>query len=336
MLQRRPESTDLLPVVRASDLDEPTSDRCWLVESLWARAGVGLIGGAPKSCKSWLGLDLAFSIASSTPCLGRFAVLDPGPALVYLAEDSAAVVRQRFAFLARQRQLDLAALPLYVITAPSLRLDLNRDQQRLERTLAAFAPRLLLLDPFVRLHRINENDAGEVSGLLAFLRELQRKYDLAVVVVHHARKNATSGVAAGQGLRGSGDLHAWGDSNLYLRRQRNELVLTIEHRAAAAPDPITLALSADTQDQVHLEIADNPSAARSPDHRAAELDDEILRALAQTGPMRRDDLRAALRVRNERLGLALQRLVANGRLQRHGDRWLPPDSPIPSRPSIVT
>jgi RecA-family ATPase len=52
---------------------------------------------------------------------------------------------------------------------------------------------------------------------LAYIRELQRQLDLSVILVHHTRKNAAGGIAAGQGLRGSSDLHAFGDSNLYLR-----------------------------------------------------------------------------------------------------------------------
>jgi hypothetical protein len=39
-----------LPVVRAADIDDSDSRAAWLVESLWARAGVGILGGAPKSC----------------------------------------------------------------------------------------------------------------------------------------------------------------------------------------------------------------------------------------------------------------------------------------------
>jgi hypothetical protein len=50
---------------------------------------------------------------------------------------------------------------------------------------------------------MDENHAGEVAGLLAYFRSLQRQLDLSVVLVHHTRKNAAAGVAAGQGLRGS-------------------------------------------------------------------------------------------------------------------------------------
>jgi RecA-family ATPase len=62
-------------------------------------------------------------------------------------------------------------------------------------------PRLLVLDPFVRLHRIDENASGEVAPLLAYLRELQRRHGVAVVVVHHAKKGAGR-IRAGQALAG--------------------------------------------------------------------------------------------------------------------------------------
>ena len=84
-----------------------------------------------------------------------------------------------------------------------------------------------MLDPLVRLHRIDENHAGDVAELLGYLRTLQRELALSVLLVHHTRKNA----AGGLGLRGSGDIHAFGDSNLYLRRAEEHLILSSEHRS---------------------------------------------------------------------------------------------------------
>jgi len=55
-------------------------------------------------------------------------------------------------------------------------------------TVAEPRPKLLVLDPFVRLHRIDENISGKVAPLLACLRELRRRFHIAVVLVHHARK----------------------------------------------------------------------------------------------------------------------------------------------------
>lgn len=312
---------DALPVVRAAELDDGDALPRWLVHTLWARAAVGVLGGAPKCCKSWLALDLAVSVASGTACLGAFHVDDAGPVLLYMAEDAAPVVKARLTGICRARQLDLADVPIHVITAPVLRLDRGRDQARLRDAVRRYVPRLLVLDPFVRLRRIDENDAGEVSALLGFLRTLQRQHDVAVLVVHHARKNGGAGAQAGQSLRGSGDFHAWGDSNLYLRRQKDALVLTIEHRAAAAPDPLRLQLVADAD--VHLALApgDNSSEHDVP----RDLDPLVLDALGRAGrALSRSQLRAELRVRNERLGDALVRLVASGAVTRDGDRWAVP------------
>ena len=194
---------DALPVVRAADLDDGDALPRWLVDTLWGRAAVGVLGGAPKSCKSWLALDLAVSVATGTACLGAFDLDDAGPVLLYMAEDAAPVVKARLSGICRARSLELASVPIHVITVPVLRLDRGRDQARLRDAVRRYAPRLLVLDPFVRLHRIDENDAGEVSALLGYLRTLQRQYDVAVLVVHHARKNGGAGAQAGQSLRGS-------------------------------------------------------------------------------------------------------------------------------------
>lgn len=313
-----------LPVVRASDLESAPPERRWLVDSLWARAGVGIIGGPPKACKSWLGLDLALSVASNTPCLGRFEVRDSGPVLVYLAEDGLSSVKQRLLGLCRHRSIDLARIPVDVITASSLRLDLERDRARLDHTLRACRPRLLLLDPFVRLHRIDENSAGDVSALLAFLREMQREHDVAIAVVHHARKNGPAGMDSGQALRGSGDFHAWTDSALYVRRQKDCLAVTVEHRAAPSLAALSLVL-AGHGDDVHLDLVDTPDDDASPDTRA-----RLLAALDDAGGVAtREALRAALHVRNERLGSLLAELTCEGLLAREASGWRRVPVPLP-------
>ena len=86
---------DTLPVQRAAELEVQPPEQTWLIQDLWGQAAVGIIGGAPKCGKSWLGLDMALSVASATPCLGRFTVQAQGPALVFLAEDSLPAVRAR-------------------------------------------------------------------------------------------------------------------------------------------------------------------------------------------------------------------------------------------------
>ena len=316
---------ETLPVVRAADLDEPDPARRWLIEPLWIHGGVGTIGGLPKSCKSWMAMDVAVSVASGTPCLDTFPVCDAGGVLLYMAEDAAPLVKARLLGLCRHRGLDLNALPIDVITAPTVRLDLLTDQHRLAETVRRQAPRLLVLDPFVRLHQVNENQAGEVAAILGYLRALQRAYNVAVIVVHHARKNGSS--TGGLSLRGSGDFFAWVDTALSLRRRQHTLVLSVEHRAAAPPDPLTLALLGTEQD-MHLGIVRAEELAPP---ATTDLDAMILDALEHAGSdgLERASLRAAVRARNERVGEALTRLAAAGHIVRRGDCWVRVPLPTP-------
>src|SRR5271165_3515737 len=259
---------------------------------------------------------MALSVATGTACLGKYAVPQPGPVLVYLAEDALPVVRERVEGMARHRGLDLGAVDIHVITAATLRLDREPDRARLLETTRRLRPRLLLLDPLVRLHGIDENHAGEVAQLLAYFRSLQRQLDLSVLLVHHTRKNAAGGVAAGQGLRGSSDIHAFGDSNLYLRRTREHLVLSSEHRAAPAQAPVYLELVATDAETTHLQVI-----AELQDGKRRGLEEQVLDLLPQGTVLTRAKLRDSLAVQNERLGAALESLERAGRLCRTSAGW---------------
>ena len=148
------------------------------------------------------------------------------------------------------------------------------------------------------------------------IRSLQREFDLSVVLVHHTRKNAAEGVAAGLGLRGSGDIHAFGDSNLYLRRTEQHLILASEHRAAPASSPVYLELVATDAATTHLEVIAEPD-----DANGRGLEQQVLDLLAQGEVLTRTRLREALAVNNERLGTALESLERAGRASRTPRGW---------------
>ena len=73
------------------------------------------------------------------------------------------LVRERVEGMARHRGLDLDRVEFHVITAPVLRLDQDRGRTRLWETVRRLRRRLLVLDPLVRLHGIDENHAGDVG-----------------------------------------------------------------------------------------------------------------------------------------------------------------------------
>jgi hypothetical protein len=195
-------------------------------------------------------------------------------------------------------------------------LDLSADRVALQEAVARLQPRMLILDPFVRLHRVDENASGEVARpSLAYLRELQRRYALGIVVVHHAKKGAGN-VRAGPALRGSSEFHAWGDSNLYLRREADTLTLSVEHRAAPALKPMKIEL-VEAGEALALQLIErNKVAAPVP----SSLDERIKAVLAAApSPMPFDELRCKCRVRTATLYEWLAALNAMDRIAKSGD-----------------
>jgi hypothetical protein len=316
------------PVVRPSDLrTSAASSASWLIDQLWTAQAVGIIGGTPKSLKTWLALEMAVSVASGSACLASFAVPSPGPVLLYAAEDSESALRSRLEALARHHGLDLAYLDIRVITADSLRLDRTADQERLEATLTLHRPVLLILDPLVRLHAIDENAAGEIAALLGDLRLLQRKTGTAIALVHHSRKNVSANGGAGYSLRGSSDFYAWVDSFLYLRRHHGQLMLSAEHRSASGAGPLALEL-ANPESGPYLKLTSAVHAAEStPD----PLLEQILALLGQSSePRTAESIRSSLQVRNQRLVEALRQLSEQGKVVRLSQGYaLPPNSTQP-------
>jgi hypothetical protein len=310
-----------LPVQLAAMLPALPEERRWLIDGLWAAEAVGIVGGEPKCCKSFLALDMAVAVAAGVPCLGRFPATQLGPVLLYAAEDALHIVRRRLEGIAATSGLGIADINVQVITAPSIRLDLDDDRQRLTETLNELRPRLLVLDPFVRLHRIDENASGDVAPILGFLRGLQRRFNLAVVVVHHARKGAGK-ARAGQALRGSSEFHAWGDSNLYLRRSGDDLTLAIEHRAAASSTGLAVALQNDGAG-LALRVLDRTPRTDAPPPRPPSPIDKVEQALgASSTPMSLAALRAACHIRNKNVSAALATLASEGRVRKTAAGYL--------------
>ena len=128
-------------------------------------------------------------------------------------------------------------------------------------------------------------------------------------------------VRAGQALRGSSEFHAWGDSNLYLRRNRDlrengDITLTVEHRAAPAMSSVTLEL-AQRANALALEVIE-PRTPQTP--TPSSVDERITAALTDVNrPMPFAELRARCRVRTATLYERLAVLTATSRIVKTSD-----------------
>ena len=310
------QSVQPLPTLRVSDVEPPPPGTPWLIENIWMVAGVGLLGGQAKVCKTYLAAELSLAVATGRHALGRYPTLAPGPVLFYGAEDTMIALRGRFEGLATTRGCDFKDLAIYLIDVPVLRLDRHDDLQRLRAAIDKCRPKLLVLDPFVRLvGNIDENSSSDVSAILGSLRAIQRDHDVAIMVVHHARKSPAAN--PNQAYRGSSDFAAWSDSNLFLTRNAGKLILNVEHRSAPSPDPIHLTF--DQEPAPHLVPAEqSPPANPQPDTLQAKIQQELDK---NARPLFTVELRERLRRRKSDVVAALEGLRADGVVRRGSNGW---------------
>ena len=231
---------------------------------------------------------------------------------MFAAEDAGHIVRTRLQGIARAAGADFETLDIAVIDVPALRLDHRNDRQRLHQTIERLEPRLLVLDPLVRLHGVDENAVAEIAPILGFLRDIQRRFATAVVLVHHARKSGAT--RPGQALRGSSELHAWGDSNLYLRRRDRQIVMCVEHRAAVGLSDIEIELVDDGQGPA-LRLRRQVPDEAPPETETAEQ--RIVQVIAEAEkPLSQAQIRKRAAARNATVSAVLQKLIHEGRVER--------------------
>ena len=298
------------PTQTPADLEDRPRQQQWLIDSLWGEQAVGIVGGEPKCGKSFLALDLAVAVAAGVPCLRHFPAKQPGAVLLFAAEDAGHIVRSRLQGITQAAGAAFDTLDIAIIDVPILRLDHRDDRQRLVETVQRIKPRLLILDPLVRLHGVDENAVAEIAPILGFLRDLQRRFESAVVLVHHARKSAAA--RPGQALRGSSELHAWGDSNLYLRRRNRQILMTVEHRAAAGLDNIEIELADDGKGPALRLRQETPGDVEpeTPERR-------ILQVIADAeGPLSQRQIRQRAATRPATVSGALHKLIGEQRIER--------------------
>jgi len=206
----------------------------WMVDGIWMDKNVGWIAGVGKSYKSVISLDLAVSIATGVPFLGRFEVLKPGPVLMIQEEDPIWRVAHRLQMICEAKGIDVPKLHL---GEDSLELNIpgskdiplliscgggftftNEDMiNNIEQAIELYKPKMLFFDPFFMLSPgVDEFKAGETTRILNLMKYWRNTYDCAIAVIHHYNKSKEG--SGSSKLYGTMAFYAWAENNLFVDR----------------------------------------------------------------------------------------------------------------------
>lgn len=185
-----------------SEADIPR--RPWIIPGYAMRGSVSVVAGpgsAGKSSivKAWM-LAAVFGLTFS-----RFRAEAPIKVLSYNTEDDLDEERRRMSATIRQFGRSVQEIPetLRIIGPNDIGTLVTRDpvsgyciatraMQELEAMLDEFQPDILILDPLVELHNAEENDNTGLRAVVAYFRSLAQRRRMAVIILHHTRKGATT------------------------------------------------------------------------------------------------------------------------------------------------
>jgi hypothetical protein len=120
----------------------------FLIDELWPADAYGVIGAEDKAGKTWAICDLAVSIATGTPWLGRFAC-EQGPVQILFGEGGPRGLHRRLDAVCRERGLAIGQLDGRLRVALAVpRLTNAVHLQEIADELADHPARAVLLDPF--------------------------------------------------------------------------------------------------------------------------------------------------------------------------------------------
>jgi hypothetical protein len=193
--------------------DEPVE---WLIQDVLPRRGFSALFGPPGSFKSFVALDIAHSIATGTPWMGK-EVSTPG-AVLYICGEGHGGVGARIRACRLHHKTEPGAKVFVIRHQLNLRSS-KEDIQQLHLAIGNLVQRedirfeLVQVDTLARAFGGgNENDSSDMGAFIASLSKIQRLLDCALQIVHHVGKDIT------KGLRGHSSLLGALDTELELQR----------------------------------------------------------------------------------------------------------------------
>ena len=167
----------------------------YLIDNVMAEGQPMLIGGAHKTLKTSLMLDMAMSLTSGGHFLGKYEVLNPAPCIVISGESGVSTIAKSLSLIAQSKGLSDVG-PLHIgfdlpaMTDPS-------HMKELESNVKSIAPEgqasVLIVDPaYLSLLRsaagMASSDVFAMGSILHEISSFCSDIDVTLVLCHHTNK----------------------------------------------------------------------------------------------------------------------------------------------------
>ncbi len=206
-----------------------------LVHGLLHQGTKGILGGASKTGKTWVLMDLAISVASGTPFLSWPTTA--GRVLFVNMEIQEAFLRSRFQAMFAARSIPPVD-GLDVLTLRGEEMGAEELLRALETRLRGGRYALVILDPIYKLMVGRSEVGGTAVGILCSqIERLVVSTGAAVVYAHHFPKGVQASKRSIDRLSGSGVFGRDADTILTMTEHQVDDCYTVEATVRNLPSP---------------------------------------------------------------------------------------------------
>jgi len=305
-----------------------------LVQDWLPEATIGFVVAPPGSYKTWLTFDMAVSVATGTPFLGKYPVQRTGPVLLIQQEDFHGDIAQRLAIILQSR-LDLKAevteddqfevkappeIPIYIHPDRNLRFADQVVMDALELRIRELRPALIILDPLYSAAMTDDYMTKSAEQMLR-LKVMRDRYGCSFLVAHHTTKHADN--MERSRLWGSQFLNALLETGWQVKRSENNssTIIRRHFKVAKAPaEDIWVEFDINTDNlpyRYHVKILTGAEAVES----GTDLNSKILDLLGGSKkPMTINEIADALGVHRSTISRRIKALEKDSMVQKDADR----------------
>lgn len=243
----------------------------WLIDDWLPTDSVTFLISPPESYKTWILLDLAVSVASGLPFLGKFEVNKPGPILLIQQEDAHEGIMERLSVIIQSRlnlhsscNLEnewevpiLPDLPIYIHPDRLLKFSDQKVMDSLEKVISEIKPSVVMIDPLYSTTS-TDNYMSSTAEQMLRLKTMRDKYKCSFLIAHHSKKNVAPDSTAREDAWGSQFLNAFLETGWQIRRstklEDNEVVVRRHSKTMGNITPVVLKFDISTKQTSKYEV----------------------------------------------------------------------------------
>jgi hypothetical protein len=230
--------------IRLDELRKLQLIRPWFLVEDWIPGDLlTFLAGDSEAFKSFLAKYIGFCVAGGVPFFGRWSVRQ-SPVLIISEENGIQEDRRRADLIYAGMGLESDEIPLFIASDSAFRFDDDASYGSMRAFVREHGIKLVIVDSFVRVHRAEEKDAGEMNALYQERIKPLEHEGVAIIALHHKRKlpagaHVSPMASDNDEIRGSGDIRAMASAIVILRRvgEKKDKKVVVRHNKTRGWDP---------------------------------------------------------------------------------------------------